>query len=270
MSRARVMALMRKEWLEIIYNRTIVWTFMSLGVIFTALPLILAFFLPRALGGDIHGNLSSARLGALLQQAYPNYADMPSVAQFQVFMLRQFVALFLILPVMGAMSIATYSIIGEKTSRSLEALLAAPVRTYELLGAKTVSAAVPAVLATWGLITLFGVAVWLLAGADVARLVLDPPAIMLLALGVPLVALFGLGAGVVVSSRVNDPRSAQQVGGLIILPLVAIMVGQSTGLFLLSVPLVLAGALILAVLDVIVLALGVSLFNRETILTRWK
>jgi ABC-2 type transport system permease protein len=171
---------------------------------------------------------------------------------------------------MGAMSVATYSIIGEKTTRSLEALLASPVRTAELLSAKTLASAVPATLVTWLAVAAYTLLVGWLGGPAVRSLVIDPPALALVVLGVPLVALFGLGTGVVVSSRVNDPRSAQQVGGLLVLPIVALMVGQSAGLFLLSLEMVLAGALLLAVLDLVVLALGVSLFNREAILTRWK
>jgi len=80
----------------------------------------------------------------------------------------------------------------------------------------------------------------------------------------------GLGAGVVVSSRASDPRSAQQLGSIVVLPIVALMIGQSAGAFLLSLPMALAAVAVLAVVDVVVLALGVSLFNREAILTRWK
>lgn len=267
---ARVRALLRKEWLEILHNRTIVWTFLGLSAIFTLMPLALAFGLPRIAGGEIINDPDTAALSAQLAKVYPAYANLAPLAQFQVFMLRQFVALFLLVPVMGAMSVATYSIIGEKTTRSLEALLAAPVRTLELLAAKTLASAVPATLVTWVAAGFFALIVTWLAGPEVRQLVLDPPSMVLLILGVPLVAIFGLGAGVVVSSRVNDPRSAQQVGALVVLPVVALVIGQATGVFLLSVPMVLTGAAILLIADVVVLAVGLSLFNREAILTRWK
>jgi ABC-2 type transport system permease protein len=267
---SRVRALLRKEWLEIRHNRTIVWTFIGLSALFTLLPLALAFGLPRLIPGDLASDPDTARVGEQLGRAYPAFAGLAPLAQFQVFLLRQFVGLFLLAPVMGAISVATYSIIGEKTTRSIEALLAAPVRTAEILVAKTLASAVPATVVTWIAATVFGLAVGLLAGPEVRRLVLDPAALALLALGVPLVALFGLGAGVIVSSRVSDPRSAQQVGAIIVLPVVALMVGQAVGLILLNVPMVLAGAAMLAVLDAVILLAGVKLFDREAILTRWR
>jgi len=51
----------------------------------------------------------------------------------------------LIIPV----NIAAYSVVGEKTTRSLEPLLATPITTAELLIGKNMAAAIPAVLATW-------------------------------------------------------------------------------------------------------------------------
>jgi hypothetical protein len=57
---------------------------------------------------------------------------------------------------------------------------------------------------------------------------------------------------------------------VVILPLVAVVLGQATGLLWLGLPLVLLGALVLLLLDVALLAAGTALFDRETILTRWR
>ena len=270
MNRSRVWALLRKELLEILRNRAIVFTFALLAVVFALLPIALAFGLPSLAGQEIVNDPDTAKIGQLLARAYPAFGRLSLTAQFQVFMLRQFVAMFLLVPVMGAMSVATYSIIGEKTTRSLEALLATPIRVPELLAAKTLAAAVPAVVGTWLALGAFAWLISRLGGPLLLPFVLDPPALLLVTLGVPLVALFGLGAGVIVSSRVNDPRSAQQLGGVVVLPIVLLMIGQSAGLFLLSVPAALAGIAVLGIVDAVVLAAGVALFQREAILTRWK
>ena len=68
----------------------------------------------------------------------------------------------------------------------------------------------------------------------------------------------------------EDPRSAQQIGAVVVLPLVAIIVGQIAGFFFLTPRLALLGAAVLTVIDACVLAAGVAAFQRETILTRWK
>lgn len=273
MSWHRVAIIVRKEWLETLHNRTIIITFVGLAAMFTLLPLVLAFAIP-SLSPDLFsssgGPADVSDVPPLFQESIPNVGQLSSVAQFQVFMLRQFLVFFLILPVMGAISIATFSIIGEKTSRSLEALLATPVRTDELLLGKTLASSVPTVVATWIAFALFACLVLLLGGPEVARLAIDATSIIGIAVMVPLIALLGLGLGVIVSSRAKDPRSAQQVAGIVVLPLVVLIVGQSAGLFIVGPGLVLAGAFGLLVMDAVVLAAGVKLFDREAILTRWK
>lgn len=270
MNSIRIQTIIAKEWQETIKNRTIVLTFVLLLVIFMGLPLALAFGLPIFVGPAVLNDPDMGRVLDQLLQAFPQFASLSPTQQFQVFMLRQFSILFLVLPIMGAMSIATYSIIGEKTSRSLEALLATPVTTAELLLGKSLAAAVPPVVATWAGFALFALLVRLLSGPAVMRYGLDAAAWATMLLITPLVAIFALGLGVIISSRVNDPRSAQQVGGVLILPLVAVMIAQSGGFFLLGLPFVLIGALALLLLDLVVLGLGISIFNREQILTRWK
>ena len=48
----------------------------------------------------------------------------------------------------------------------------------------------------------------------------------------PAVGLSSVVAGVIVSARVNDPRVAQQIGGMIIVPIIALVLLQATGTLL--------------------------------------
>ena len=59
------------------------------------------------------------------------------------FAVQQFLVFFLPMPAYIPLSIATFSIIGEKQARSLEPVLAAPIRTVELLAGKAIAALVP-------------------------------------------------------------------------------------------------------------------------------
>jgi ABC-2 type transport system permease protein len=271
MNQRRIKTIIGKEWQETIRNKTIVSTFLIPLILFTVMPLVIAFLLPRLLGAEtLTNDNDAAQMTQLLAQVFPAFRELDAVGQFQVFILRQFLVFYLMTPIIGAMSIATYSIIGEKTSRSLEALLATPTRTDELLLAKSIAAALPAVLATWVCFGIFALAVRVLGGAQIASYTLDRAAWAMILLLTPLIALFGLGLGVIVSSRVNDPRSAQQIGGILVLPIIALMIGQTSGLFLLGLSFVLVGAVALVLLDLIVLVIGVNIFNREAILTRWR
>jgi ABC-2 type transport system permease protein len=86
----------------------------------------------------------------------------------------------------------------------------------------------------------------------------------------PAVGLSSVVAGVVVSSRVNDPRVAQQVGGIIIVPIIAITLLQATGTLLVGATGYLILAAFVLVASLLGLRAGVALFDREAILTRWR
>ena len=79
-----------------------------------------------------------------------------------------------------------------------------------------------------------------------------------------------LQIAVLVSSRVNDPRTAQQFGALLILPITAVFVMQFNGVIRLTVPVILIVLAALFVVWVLLVLLGVAIFQREAILTRWK
>jgi hypothetical protein len=60
------------------------------------------------------------------------------------------------------------------------------------------------------------------------------------------------------------------MGALVVLPIAGLLVAQLTGAFDLTVPAILWIALGLAVLNVALLRVAVVLFDRESILTRWR
>jgi ABC-2 type transport system permease protein len=167
------------------------------------------------------------------------------------------------------MSVAAYTVIGEKQARTLEPLLATPITTIELLSAKVLGALVPAIALTLASFLVYGAGIALLARPGAVRVLLAPRSLGMVFLLGPLAALAALQLAVVVSSRVNDARSAQQIGALIILPIAGLLVGQLTGAVTMSGPLILVIAVVLLALNVALMRVGVRLFDRETILTRW-
>ncbi len=71
------------------------------------------------------------------------------------------------------------------------------------------------------------------AAPGVFTALLTPRSLAIVFLLGPLAALAALQLAVCVSSRVNDARSAQQIGALIILPIAGLLVAQLTGSVLL-------------------------------------
>jgi ABC-2 type transport system permease protein len=107
-------------------------------------------------------------------------------------------------------------------------------------------------------------------GGAVAGALLDPMWLMAVFIAGPLMAVLSVNFSIMVSSRVNDPRVAEQVSAVVILPLLAVFLGQVAGLFVLNSALILIMCVVLFLVDLLMVYLSVRLFQRETILTRWK
>jgi ABC-2 type transport system permease protein len=86
----------------------------------------------------------------------------------------------------------------------------------------------------------------------------------------PLAALVSLQFAVVISARVNDARTAQQFGVLIVLPLTVLLIAQFTGSFWLTNGAIAVIGVVLFVLWLALTLISVVVFDREAILTRWK
>jgi ABC-2 type transport system permease protein len=109
-----------------------------------------------------------------------------------------------------------------------------------------------------------------LAEPYVLRAVVNGRALLIMFALAPAAALVALQLAVLVSSRVNDPRTAQQFGALLILPLTVLFVAQLNGAFPLTERLIVLLTAVFAAAWVLLVIIGVALFNREAILTRWK
>jgi ABC-2 type transport system permease protein len=75
---------------------------------------------------------------------------------------------------------------------------------------------------------------------------------------------------VIISARVNDVRTAQQLGSLIVIPFALIYVLGEINAFPLTVLYLLVLGAVILVIDIGLFSLAVTTFRREEILTRWK
>jgi ABC-2 type transport system permease protein len=261
----RVTAIILKEWREVFKNKFVLFTVSFLPLMITALPLIILYF-----AGD-SGDFSGGSMDDLPPQFSALCGELSGGDCMLYYVVTQFILLFMIVPVIIPMTVASYSIVGEKTTRTLEPLLATPVSTIEILIGKGLAGVIPAVIATWGGYLIYaGGAHLLISNSQVVSKLFDPLWMMAIFLVGPLLSLMGVCIAVMISSRVNDPRVAEQISGIFVLPLVGILVGQTTGLILVNERFILWMAIILVVLDVALFYFAVQVFQRETILSRWK
>jgi ABC-2 type transport system permease protein len=239
------------------------------GFLSLLLPFFVAIIVPYFAGERLEDS-SDFEIAVQVLRTQPAARGLEPEAAIQAWIFQQFLILLVLTPVAGSMSVAAYSVIGEKQSRTLEPLLATPITTFELLSAKVLGALIPALGLTVACFAVYLGAVAVFARPGVARMLLTPQPLAIVFLLGPLAALAALQLAVCVSSRVNDARSAQQIGALIVLPVAGLLVSQLVGTVLLTVPIILAIALGLLAFNALLMRVGILLFDRETILTRWK
>ena len=234
------------------------------------LPPIALTVAPIILAGAVGERALPPGLAAQVLEQRPEWAAFTAGELAGAFAVQQFLVFFLLMPAYIPLSIATFSIIGEKQARSLEPVLAAPIRTSELLAGKSVAALVPGVLAGWATYVVFVLLASLVYGPALFGVVTDPSWLAGVFLLGPAVGLSSVVAGVIVSARVNDARVAQQIGGVVIVPIVVLVLIQATGTLLVGPVGYALLALIVLIISIIGLRVGVRLFDRESILTRWR
>jgi ABC-2 type transport system permease protein len=167
-------------------------------------------------------------------------------------------------------TMASYSMVGEKVERSLEPLLATPARDGAILRGKGLAALVPPLLAMWaGMITLMAlcdVSTHAVLGYLYFPNWLAAVTVFVVA---PLLAIMAVGFSVLMSARVSEVRTAQQLAALAAIPGVGLYIGLITGAFSLDVVSLVVIAGILAALDAGLGLAARATFHREEILTRW-
>lgn len=216
-----------------------------------ALPLVLSLMLPLSIFfSGAFSEVSDSVLGTLFKGEF---------------------TIFIILAALLPAVIGSYSIIGEKVEKSLEPLLATPSTDGELLLGKSLAAFVPSIGATYAGAGLFIAVVDGLTYSKLGYLLFpDWSSAVILLLTAPLACVFSVEFNVIVSSRVNDIRAAQQLGSLVVLPLVGIYILGQTGTLTIGAYHLLVVSGILLAADVALSFVSRRTFQREEILTKWK
>ena len=264
----KILLIMEKEFEEIMKNRLILFSILFMPLVFSIF-IPVAMLVPMIMSSDefnqTAGNNSS------VSASMSGLAGITSQEGAIAFMITATLPFFMMLPAMLPTIISSYSIIGEKKNRTLEPLLAAPISVQDIMIGKALSALVPALVATWLAAAIYSVVVWLLT-KDIVHRVLVPDMIWLIGLFIlaPMLAFFGVMITIIISSRVNDPRTAQQISVVLVLPLVGIFIAQMAGFVMLDIRMIVIICVIVFLADVAVVKIGGKLFDREEILTRWK
>jgi ABC-type Na+ efflux pump permease subunit len=172
-----------------------------------------------------------------------------------------------LLPALSAVGIAAGQFAGEQERGVLLPLLASPASNLALFGGKVLGAVLPALLYALVAETVYVLGVGGLLGPSQLQLLLTPLAAVTLVL-VP--AVTGLAAimASLISSRVRTFNAAQQLGGLILGPVIGLVLAVMAKLLERGIPAVAVGALALLLVDLALAALSAATWRREEVLSR--
>jgi hypothetical protein len=189
----RIQNILRKEW-------ELLFTDVNSSMIVTVLPLLIVgqltlyIWLAVTFGREtiLQNPLFQSSM-VKLTQALPATANLPQMKQLIVLFINQFIFFLLLIPTMIAISIATFSIVDEKLNGSLEALLATPARTWEILLGKALAGAIPALVMTWLSAGIFLLVISALGWGNLIRYVINPSWFLSLFLLTPGIAMLNAG-----------------------------------------------------------------------------
>ena len=262
-----VWTIVDKEWAVVFQNRMVLFTMIFVPLIFVILPLVTLVFTGQSMGSEITGAVADVP-AEFLSVCGP---DMNAGDCMQVYLINMYLLLFMMLPVIIPVTIAAYSVVGEKATRSLEPLLATPISTFELLAGKSLAAALPAIFVGWFSFVIFLIALPLIGvSSAVIGYIISPTWLLGVLVAGPLMAIAAVNFALFVSSRVNDPRVAEQISVLLVIPILAALFAQLAGVIVIDIFVMLSFIAGLALVDIGMIYLGVNIFQRETIITRWK
>ena len=270
MGRRHIRNILHKEWLLLFTDLNSILTITLLPFLIVGQG-ILYIWLVFRFGSE--AMLTTPVFQTALQKlvgAMPGVGQLAGNEQVLVLLLNQFTFFLLLIPTVVAISIATFSSVDEKLSGSLEALLATPVKTWELLLGKALAGAIPALVMTWLSAGVFLLVTAGLGWADLRGFVVTAEWFLTLFLLTPAVAVLSFMLGVAGSSRAKDARSAQNTVLVIILPVLALIGIEVTGILWFTPLLILAVALAAGIADFVALRAAVRLFRRESIIVQWR
>ena len=254
-------AIIKKDFRGVTDNKHL---FASLLIV----PLVLTIVLPSVFLVMIHfapDDPDIQRLLDLLPQSMQTKGLEQGLAELVLnFMLPVF---FLIIPIMSASIMAASSFVGEKEKRTLETLLYCPLSVRQIFRAKVLASFLLSMMVSF--ISFCTMMVVLELEARILMGMVLIPGIswlVILLLLAPSISLIAVTLIVRRSAKAQSVEESQQSAVFLVIPVILLVVGQSTGLLLVSAWILLAFGLVCTLLAWLLLKTCMGKFTYETLL----
>lgn len=271
MNTRAIQAIVRKDLKVAVQNKGVVLPIIILPLIlFVIMPWVMAYAPSLATASGTPVNNLDQLLARMPDGLLNELSGYTTEQQMIVFALVYMLApMFLIMPVMVSSVFAADSFAGEKERKTLEALLYTPTTDRELFIAKLLGAWLTAIVVAFLSFVVYAVMVNAASWHSIGHVFF--PNLMWVALVfwvTPAVAGLGLVVMVFVSVRAQGFQDAYQTGGLVVLPVIFLMIGQISGVMYFSLGVVLFVGLVIWLLDMVLLWFASKSFRRGELMTR--
>ncbi len=234
-SRRRVGAILRKELREYRRNRSMTIGMAIIPVVFAIQPLLNVFSLNSAASGPLkHEHVLLYMLG---------------------------------IPALVPSLIAAYSVVGERQQGTLEPVLTTPIRREELLLGKALAALLPSIAVAYAVYGVVLGCIELFADPSVAHALVRPPDLIAQLIFTPLIAGWSIWLAMLISTRSNDIRVAQQLATLASLPTIAVTTLVAFNVIKATLPVALIAGVALVALNRVAWRVVSAAFDRERLIT---
>ena len=176
-------------------------------------------------------------------------------------------AFFLMIPVMASSVMAASSFVGEKEKHTLETLLYSPLSLKQLFQSKILACFSVGMMVSYisfaAMMLVLEIEMLFLTGN---MLMPDISWLIILLLIAPSVSLVAIAVTVRGSAKAQTIEEAQQRAVFLIFPILALVIGQFTGVILVNPGLLLGLGILLAVIDVLLMRGAARKFTYEKLL----
>lgn len=176
-------------------------------------------------------------------------------------------AFFLMIPIMASSVMAASSFVGEKEKHTLETLLYSPLTLKQLFQSKILASFSVGMMVSFisfaAMITVLEIEILFLTGTMIMP---DLSWIIIMLLVAPSVSLVAISITVRGSAKAQTMEEAQQCAAFLIFPIIALVIGQFTGIILVSPGLLLGIGIVLALIAMFLMKTSVGKFTYENLL----
>ncbi len=203
-----------------------------------------------------------------LISAKENVSGVNGNSSYLAIMAMEYLILLTVVPLSLSSMASSYSFVGEKVQRTIEPILASPIDENDLFFGKLLAPFIPAAIVTYIMLGIYTVFVDFLSLKHGYLIFPNLPWLFTILIFTPSILILSIILVLLASSRVVDPRSAQQYSAIIVIPILAIFFAAMILIQYLET-ILLIFSIFTAISAYFIYRIAVKSFDRERIITRW-